>query len=366
MKMFSDSILKFAKDDLNYFIAFKDYYNHFNKVNMGRDLGDYDSSVSLDEKSEKISKAFFQEVEKRSGFVKTELNKDSWASNPSVKWAALAVIDATINSVLPASINKTIGLYTDLRYVGYGDIVNFDIKPRTLYTVSKGSHGTRTTYRQKKYDRNLQLMPIQHQITTYVDMYKVLAGKEDLADFVRLVVYSIETEMTKEATSALTTGMTGGSYPSQLNISGAFSAETLINLAETVQAYNFGARPIIAGTATALMKVPTDSSINIQGFFNAENGGINLIKDFFGFDLLRLPQVATGNYSNFGLALDPDTLYVISPALDKLVKGVVSTELTNSNQFYDNADVTQNFTMSKDFDFAFVSGAWGGLYKITD
>ncbi|MFR7763348.1 MAG: hypothetical protein ACLU1S_09850, partial [Eubacterium sp.] len=84
------------------------------------------------------------------------------------------------------------------------------------------------------------------------------------------------------------------------------------------------------------------------------------------FDLLRLPQVATGNYSDFGLALDPDTLYVISPAMDKLVKGVVSTTLTNSNQFYDNADITQNFTMRKDFDFAFVSAAWGGMYKITD
>ena len=52
--------------------------------------------------------------------------------------------------------------------------------------------------------------------------------------------------------------------------------------------------------------------------------------------------------------------------MDKLVKGAVSTSLTNSNQFYDNADITQNFTMRKDFDFAFVSGAWGGIYKITD
>lgn len=366
MKMFSDEIMTFANGDISYFAAFKDYYNHYNKVNMARSLGDYDPNYSLGEKSEKISNAFFREVEKRSKVERDEFNKDSWATNPNVFWAAMSVLNATINSVLPASINPTLGLYTDLRYVGYGDIVNFKIKPRTLYTVSKGAHGERVTFRQKKYDGNLQLMPIEHIITTYVDMYKVLAGKEDLAEFVRLVVYSIETEMSKEATSALTTGMAHGSYPSELSITGAFSAETLVTLAERVEAYNFGARPIIAGPATALMKVPTDSSINIHGIFNADAGRIGLVKDFYGFDLLRLPQVATGNYSDFGLALDPDTLYVISPAMDKLVKGVVSTTLTNSNQFYDNADITQNFTMRKDFDFAFVSAAWGGMYKITD
>lgn len=44
---------------------------------------------------------------------------------------------------------------------------------------------------------------------------------------------------------------------------------------------------------------------------------------------------------------------------------VVSNTLTNSNQFYDNADITQNFTMRKDWDFVFASAAFGGKYKIT-
>lgn len=44
---------------------------------------------------------------------------------------------------------------------------------------------------------------------------------------------------------------------------------------------------------------------------------------------------------------------------------VLSNTLTNSNQFYDNADLTQNFTMRKDWNFEFVSGAFAGSYKIT-
>ena len=45
---------------------------------------------------------------------------------------------------------------------------------------------------------------------------------------------------------------------------------------------------------------------------------------------------------------------------------VMSNTLTNSNQFYENADITQNFTMRKDWNFEFISAAFGGIYNITD
>ena len=44
----------------------------------------------------------------------------------------------------------------------------------------------------------------------------------------------------------------------------------------------------------------------------------------------------------------------------------MSNTLTNSNQFYENADITQNFTMRKDWNFEFISAAFGGIYNITD
>ena len=66
------------------------------------------------------------------------------------------------------------------------------------------------------------------------------------------------------------------------------------------------------------------------------------------------------------LALPDDTLFVISPATDKLVKMVISNTLNNSNQFYDNADITSNNTIRKDWDAVFASAGFGGMYKITD
>ena len=44
----------------------------------------------------------------------------------------------------------------------------------------------------------------------------------------------------------------------------------------------------------------------------------------------------------------------------------MSTTLTNSNQFYENADISQNFTMRKGYDFQFIGAAYAGKYTITE
>ncbi len=55
-------------------------------------------------------------------------------------FASFAVIDATINAILPQILTDTIGLVADLRYVGIGDIVKFKILPNQFFTVSKGNY----------------------------------------------------------------------------------------------------------------------------------------------------------------------------------------------------------------------------------
>ena len=369
MPNISKEIIKFCEgsEKGNTFIAaFQDYYAQTREIFDGKKLFGYDTTTSYEEKGKRINEAFFAEVESRSGVKRSVENAEAWCANPNVKWAAMAVLDATINSVLPLTINTSVGAFTDLKFVSYGDVVHYAIKPRTLYTVSKGGHGERVTFRQMKAEGDIIVAPKEHIVTTYVDMYSVLAGIQDIGEFVRLVVVSIETEMTKDAISALTTGMAQGVYPAALSVQGAFATQQLISLAETVQAYNYGARPVIMGTATALAQVVPDSALGARIYVDGKEGSISILKDYYGYTLIQRPQVATGDYTNFSLALDPNTIYVISPSMDKLVKGVVSNTLTNSNQFYDNADITQNFTMRKDWDFVFASAAIGGMYKINN
>ena len=89
------------------------------------------------------------------------------------------------------------------------------------------------------------------------------------------------------------------------------------------------------------------------------------MKDFYGFGIYELPQAPTGS-ADFGMALDDNTLYVVSAAVAKPVVMAMSTTLTNSNQFYDNADISQNFTLRKSYAAEFVGAAYVGEYKITE
>ena len=361
----SDELIQFAKGNADFYTAFADYHNHKSAEEWGKNVGAYDKSRSLAEKAPKIREAFFAEIAKVSNCELTESNRDAWMANPVVKWAEMAIVNSVVNVVLPAYVTSTFAPFVDFRTVGYADVVNFKIPAKTLYTVSKGARGERTSFRQKKYAGNIVLSPVEHIITTYVDMVRVFAGKDDLAEAVRAIVVSIELDMNKEIVSALSTGLNGASYPAQFKETGAFDAKKLVQLAQRVQAYNQMVKPIILGTASALMNVVPDSTLGYRMNIDGKEGVVSFVKNFYGFDIYELPQAPTGG-SDFGMALSDNTLYIISPAVSKAVAGVMSTSMTNSNQFYENADISQNFTMRKSYDFQFIGASYAGMYSITD
>lgn len=227
------------------------------------------------------------------------------------------------------------------------------------------AHGERTTFRQKNFKGDLIVAPEENIVTVYADMYRVLAGREDLAEIVRLAVISVEEKMTVDALSALTAGLSAGTYPSAFVETGAFKAQTLIELGQRLEAYNYGMKPVIMGTQAALAKVLPDSVAGYRMNVDGSNGSVNVMANFYNFNLYELKQIPTGD-ANFGVELDNNTLYLVSPGADKVVKGAVSNTLTNSNQFYDNADITQNFTLRKDWKFTFASAAFAGKYVINE
>lgn len=359
----SQEIIAFAKGNTDFYVAFNDYHNHKAAEEWKQNFGSYDKNVSLSEKADKVRNAFFAEIQKLSGVERTADNSDAWMANPMVRWATFAIVNATVNVVLPAYVTATFAPFVDFRTIGYADVLDLKIPPKTLYTVSRGSKGERTSFRQRKFAGNVAIAPIEHIVTTYVDMARVLAGKDDLAEAVRAIVISIELDMNAEIVSALTAGLGAATYPSQFIESGAFDATKLVQLAQRVQAYNGMAKPIIMGTAAALMNVLPDSTQGYRMVVDGKEGAVSFIKNFYGFDLFELPQAPTG--VNYGLAINDSVLYIVSPAVAKAVVGVMSTTLTNSNQFYDNADLSQNFTMRKGYNFQFVGAAYAGQYTIS-
>ncbi len=277
--------------------------------------------------------------------------------------ASFAIVDATIKAILPSVLTPAFGLFMDMKFVGVGDVLKIRVLPNSLYTVSKGGKGERTTFRQKKFAADVVIAPEEHLITIYTDMYRVLAGKENVSDFIALVVLSIQQDMYGEALNALTTGLTAITNGTSLNKTGAFDMKTLVKMAEEVQIKNAGVRPVIAGSAVALMNVLPDSTSGYRMYVDGKGGSVELIRGVIGYDVLRLDNALA---KDGGMVLPDDTLYVVSPNQDKLVKGAVSSALTNSNQFYDNADITSNYTHRMNYAFEYVSAAKAGIYKITE
>lgn len=359
----SSEIVAFANGNTDFYEAFADYHNHKAAEEWKQNLGSYDSTVSLTEKSKKVTSAFFAEIERLSNCPRTDMNKDAWMANPVVRWANMAIINAAVNVVLPAYVTATFAPFVDFRTVGYGDVLNLKVPPKTLYTVSRGGKGERTSFRQKKFAGNVVVSPIEHIVTTYVDMYRVLAGKDDLAEAVRSIVISIELDMNAEIVSALSTGLSAASYPAAFKESGAFDATKLVQLCQRVQAYNGMAKPVIMGTTAALMNVLPDSTKGYRMVIDGKEGAVSYVADFYGFDTFEIPQAPSG--VAYGLKISDSSLYIVSPAVTKAIAGVMTTSLTNSNDFYDNADISQNFTMRKGYAFEFLGAAWAGIYTIS-
>lgn len=367
MNKLSEQIVAFSGGKVDAYEKFQDYYKHYSNEVLKKNIGVYDETVSFSVKNDKMHDTMLSEIERVTGMSRPAgMPDEMWASNPTFKWATFAVVTQMIETILPLTVVDSIGLYTDMRFIGWGDVPLFEVPNRALFTVSLGADAQRTTMVQKQFKANQSVPIFNHVITSQVNLMSVLAKRENLADFARRAVLSIETDMTREAYDAVVAGLNGANIPAALKVSGAFDMEKLITLGETVGAYNFSMKPIFAGTRAGLMKILPSAADGYRINTNADGMKLELIRTAYGFDFLTLPQVATGDYRTMGLVLDDNFIMAISPAAEKLVRGVIEgSTLTNSNDAYENANLTSNFTINKRYGFEFISGAVAGSYTIT-
>lgn len=313
------------------------------------------------EAKELMHKAFLAEVEQRSHFARGDMELNAWTTNPSVSWASMSIVGAVIRAIVPVTILPQFGLFADFRTQGYGDITKFTVQPRSYYCISKGGRAERTSFRQRKFASDIVLTPEEHIITVFEKMYNVLAGRVNIADFMQWVLASWQTTMYSDALVALNAGLATIPNGAQ-NVQGAFDMRTLVKMCETVQQRNGGVKPIIAGSATALMNVLPDSTSGYRMNVDGEGTGkIELLRSIMGYTVMKLDNAVTKEGS---LILPDNKLYVISPSQDKLVKGVMTTTIENSNQFFQNADLTSNYTMRGEWSFMYASAAYAGVYTI--
>lgn len=363
-----ESIVTFANGNekaLDTYKGMRDYYFHYMSAVEGKSgYGDFDNSVSLDEKEQKMHNALLAEVERVGGCPRGNMPYEAWSLSPQVKWATFAVVNAMIDAVLPDTIIKSVGAYTEMYTVRFGETLEFEVQPNSLFTVSKSANANRTSFNKKQFAVNKTLQAVNHQITVQTQLYKVLSGKENLARFVRKAVISIERDMHREAYQTLSSLVANASFPAALKHTG-YTAEDAIAIAQKVEAYNNGAKVAFLGTKAAIYQMLPDASKGYRMITDATNPQINIVRGIFDWDIIEVPQVATGDDRTYDLALDDHKVYVLSLGAEKPIKGVIEGyTLTNSNDFYDNADLTSNATMSKRWGFASCSNTVMGCLTV--
>ena len=348
---FPMSVMQFATTEENkqVYKMFYDYWKHFCSAKRGKTNMSFDNTISFDEKESKMNAALKREILRVAGVANFEqFSLEQWSTNPSVVWATYAIVSAMIDMILPETIIDSIGAYTDVKTIGIGDSASFEIKPRDLFVVSKAGRGQRTAQLQRHFDGMVTIVPEMREISVMVSLYRVLAGRDSLADFAAKAVQSLETAVAIDAYSTFATAMAAlPTTPSggELKATG-YSQETLVQFCQRVTAWNGGNKAVVLGTQLAMQNVLPDNN-NYRYALDSEYVKMGYIKNFFGYDGIVLPQVVD-LATEFKLKLDDTKLWIVSPSANKLVKMVLEgSTLANTTQPYQNANLTQSTTIWK-------------------
>jgi len=365
--------MTFASSDKLY-KQFGDYWNHYLSNNgvtnvsfeTKRLVDGKEETISFSEKEEEMNETLKESILKFAGLA--ELTKDfpleQWANHPTLKWATFAVVSALIDMVIPDALIRSTSLYADVRAIGWGDSADFQLKPRDLFMVSKHGRAQRYAQQQKQFNGQVTLIPELREMSVEVSLYKVLSGKESLADFTAKAVQSIEVDMARDVYSTFNTAMAAldNAGDDLLRIAG-YSQTNLISLGQKVTAWNGGQKAMIVGTQLALQNIlPADA--NYRYTLESDFMKLGYVQNAFGFDVMVLPQVADYR-TPFLTLLDDTKLYLVSPSANKLVKVVIEgSTMANVDGVYQNANLTQSATLWKSWGSAIATNSVAGVITL--
>lgn len=364
------NVLNFATDkNLGAYKMFQDYYNHFRSLNGAKNISfssvDTDGkSISFDEKEALMNAQLKREILRVAGIHNfEEFALEQWVTNPMISWATFAVVSAMIDMILPDSIIDSIGAYTDVRTIGWGDSALFDVRPNDLFVVSKAGRASRTTQVHKQYNGTISIVPELRELTVQVSLYRVLSGAESLGSFVTKVVRSMESQMTLDTYNAFATAMAAlpSTTTTGLQVAG-YTQASLVRLCQQVQAWT-GTKPIVLGTQLALVNVLPDDA-NYRYFLNDDYAKLGYVRTAFGYDVMALPQVANW-VTPWGLAISNSYLWIIAPASQKIVKLVLEgSAMSNTQGPFENANLTQNATLFKSWGVGIATNTTAGVIAL--
>lgn len=364
MTKLPNNILAFTANSADRQEGYKNFVEYYSLYKEGKTSNS--AGVTLSEMSDTMLNFFKDEVERLSGKRQSDVNDLAQYCNfTAVKEAAFAVVGMLTDLIIPDALIKDIGVLAEIKSGAWGDSLKVDLKPRDLFVVSKGGRNRRTYDVTRQFKGEKTIVPEFRGVSVGISLYDVLTGKYSLAEFVSKAVLSLEVNMKYDIYDAFAKAMSELSNTTgagQLRISG-WEQDSAIALAQKVQAWNQGAKPVFLGTKLALSKI-LPASTNARILLGDEYVRVGYMRDFMGISTVELEQVADYQ-TEFAVKLDDKKVYVICPGTDKMVKVFIEGgTLANVDGNFTNANLTQSATLYKSYGVGAVSSALAGVIEL--
>ncbi|WP_336761589.1 hypothetical protein [Paenibacillus sp. USHLN196] len=340
------------------------HYRYENSTNESEKskLRQYSGSMSLQDKQDLFSKSLTTVAKKYANLPSEhQFNETALQSHPTVKWTMFSLISEMLDIIVPETVMDNFSQFADVKSVGWGDNLVFNVPNSDLFVVSTASNGKRKGTRQRLLGSDVILTPVNHIITVGEDWYRIVSGKVNWGEFVTRVVRSVETQITVDVYNAII-----DSYPTLgagYKETGAFAQDKFNRLTQRTVAANGGGTAAAFGSKLALSKVvPADQyfKFGLGDKYNAHG----YLTNFQGTDLFELEQRLIPNTDDF--AIDEETLLILSSAVQKIVKiGFEGNTQIIESQATQNADLSVDYTIHQRWDVKIVTSGryamWNSL-----
>lgn len=343
--------------------AWKDYVNHYRKENFSvKSKRIVNTEKSLASKELLVNKGIDAEVKKLSNVDCSFVGKAQAATNPMYRWATFAVVNKLVDIVTPDIVSEDFYGVADVSTVGKGNSGSFELKSCDLFEVQVNGNSRRHVNAQKQFSGNKTLTPVNHTITTQVDLYRVLAGEESLAEYAMKVILSIEAEIALDIAYAMQNSFDTRSTNFKAT---GFTAQSFKTLASRVSAANGGKKAIALGTEIGLMDVmPQDDYLKL-GLGETYNS-IGYLPVFLNTPLIALAQKIDWASADYDFAINDKFIYFVSPGLQKLIQVVFEDEgLYIVDDVFANGNLTQQASMHKGWVTGIITNAKHGVMKLS-
>jgi hypothetical protein len=358
MKM-SKNVKLFADDSKELYTAFKDYADHWLAVNRNV-KGKTFSAKSLDDKETVINKLFAEEVEKH--VDRKDADLAHYVNHPSVVWFADSVKDAMIDMIIPDVLNTSVGLVADIRYLDLGDTARFDIANNGLFTVAKAGYRNRNTLAQRLEDTTYTMIPENHEVTVVTNLYNMMTGRDSVAKYAFKVALSIEAEMLNEVYAAFEAAVDAATVPPALKVTN-FTEPSAVQLAQRVEAYN-RAPAVFMGTELALAHI-LPANAQYRYFLSDDIWKLGYVPQFRNHDVVPVKQIADYKSNDYGLKLNDNKIYVLTPSTDKIVKVVIAGgSLSHTEEGFSNANLSAVGTVTRAWGVDVITNSIAGVITV--